>query len=180
MEKIVKIPEGIKLEQEAFKTSVEGKLGKLERDFYSPLFAKKITIEKSGSEVKVKTDVDKRKIKSMVGTIASHINNMIKGVTEGWEYNLKIVYLHFPMTVKVEGNMLTVSNFLGSRSMRKAKILENVKVEIKADEVKVTGIDKEAVGQTALNIERAAKVKTKDRRVFQDGIHMTSKAGKGV
>ncbi|MCK4332660.1 MAG: 50S ribosomal protein L6, partial [Thermoplasmatales archaeon] len=60
---------------------------------------------------------------------------------------------------------------------RKAKILENVKVETMGDNVTVSGIDKEKVGQTAANIERSTKVKHRDIRVFQDGVYLISKRG---
>ena len=43
------------------------------------------------------------------------------------------------------------------------------------DDVTVTGSDREKVGQTAANIERACKIKKRDRRVFQDGIYIVSK-----
>ena len=56
-------------------------------------------------------------------------------------------------------------------------ILEGVSVEIKGDEVIVKGIDKEKVGQTTANIERATAVKSRDVRVFQDGIYRISKGG---
>ena len=56
-------------------------------------------------------------------------------------------------------------------------ILEGVSVEIKGDEVIVKGIDKEKVGQTVANIERATAVKNRDIRVFQDGIYRISKGG---
>ena len=47
--------------------------------------------------------------------------------------------------------------------------------EIDRDKIVVSGIDKEAVGQTAANIERCTTVKGRDRRVFQDGIYLLSK-----
>ena len=50
-----------------------------------------------------------------------------------------------------------------------------VKIQNKT-EVIVSGIDKEAVGQTAANIERSTTVKKRDRRVFQDGIYLIEKA----
>ncbi|MGB1098957.1 MAG: 50S ribosomal protein L6, partial [Poseidonia sp.] len=50
----------------------------------------------------------------------------------------------------------------------------DVKVSNKV-EVTVSGIDKEAVGQTAANIERCTTVKKRDRRVFQDGIYLLNK-----
>ena len=49
-----------------------------------------------------------------------------------------------------------------------------VKIENKSDVV-VSGADREKVGQTAANIERACKVKKRDPRVFQDGIYIISK-----
>ena len=59
---------------------------------------------------------------------------------------------------------------------RRAAILSgvDVRVENKTDVI-VSGIDKEAVGQTAANIERCTTVKNRDRRVFQDGIYRVAK-----
>ena len=49
-------------------------------------------------------------------------------------------------------------------------MVNGCKIEIKGDEIIVTGIDKEAVGLTAAKLERVTKIKARDRRVFQDGI----------
>jgi len=111
----------------------------------------------------------------MLGTIRSHITNMIKGVNEGFTYHMKIVYAHFPMTVKVAGNKVIIENFLGERYPRNAKIVGSSKVKVKGDQVTITGIDKEDVGQTMANLEQATKIKGRDPRVFQDGIYLTSK-----
>ncbi len=111
----------------------------------------------------------------MLETIKAHINNMITGVTKGFTYKMKIVYAHFPMTVKVQGDKVIIENFLGERHPRKAKILGDTKVQVKGDEVHITGIDKEDVGQTMANIEQATKIKRRDPRVFQDGIYLISK-----
>jgi len=102
---------------------------------------------------------------------------MVKGVTDGFTYTLKVLYSHFPMTVEVKGTDFVVNNYFGERVPRRAKILNgvNVKVENKTTVV-VSGVDKENVGQTAANIERSTTVKNRDRRVFQDGIYLISKA----
>ena len=105
------------------------------------------------------------------------MNNMVKGVTEGFTYTLKALYSHFPMTLAVKGNELVVNNYFGERVPRSAKILNGVEVKVQnKTEVIVSGIDKEAVGQTAANIERSTTVKKRDRRVFQDGIYLIEKA----
>ena len=53
----------------------------------------------------------------------------------------------------------------------------DVEVEVKNKvDVIVTGADIEKVGQTAANIERACRIRKRDRRVFQDGIYIVAKA----
>ena len=91
---------------------------------------------------------------------------------------MKTVFSHFPIKTSVEGNEFIIENFLGERSSRKAKILEGVVVEVKGDDVTVKGVDKERVGQTIANIERATAVKYRDIRVFQDGVYRISKGVK--
>lgn len=171
MEKIIKIPDEVEVNIKDFKVSVKGPRGSLERDFFSPLY-KEIRIKKNDKNILVFSESEKRKIKSMVGTITSHIKNMIKGVTKGYVYKLKIVYIHFPFTVKVSDGEVLISNFLGEKAPRKSKIVGETKVEVKGDEIIVTGINKEDTGQTAVNIERATKISRRDRRVFQDGIFL--------
>jgi large subunit ribosomal protein L6 len=72
----------------------------------------------------------------------------------------------------VKENTVLIENFTGERSSRKARIMGDVKVLTKGDDVIVQGINLEDVSQTAANIERATKVKRKDPRVFLDGIYV--------
>ena len=103
---------------------------------------------------------------------------MIKGVNEEFEYSMKTVFSHFPIKTSVEGNKFIIQNFLGERSPRIARILDGVTVKVNAEDITVSGIDKEKVGQTVANIERATIVRNRDIRVFQDGVYRTSKGGK--
>jgi large subunit ribosomal protein L6 len=100
---------------------------------------------------------------------------MITGVSQGFTYKLKIVFAHFPISVKVKENMVSIENFTGERSPRWARIMGDSKVSAKEDDVIVQGINLEDVSQTAANIERATKVKRKDPRVFLDGIFVYEK-----
>ena len=119
----------------------------------------------------------RRKDKALAGTWKAHLNNMTKGVTDGFTYTLKAFYSHFPMTLNVKGTELVVNNYFGERVPRTAAIVPGAEVKVKnKTEVVVSGIDKEAVGQTAANIERCTTVKKRDRRVFQDGIYLLEKA----
>lgn len=168
---VVPIPSGVTVTLKGNVMSVSGPKGSNQRQFWYP----GIRIEIADSKVIIDTEVTKKTQRAMVGTFASHIENLITGVTEGFEYRMKIVYAHFPMQVKVEGKKLTIGNFLGEKKPRSAKILGETKIKTSADEVIVTGINKEDVGQTAANIEQATKIKGFDPRTFQDGIYIVEK-----
>jgi len=105
---------------------------------------------------------------------------MIKSTTDGVVYKMKIVYSHFPMNVKVQGDKFVIDNFLGEKFPRKAAILKNVTVEVKGQDITLKGIDKDTVSQTAANIEQITRVINRDLRVFQDGIYITEKDGKPI
>jgi len=172
MEKIIEVPEGVSVQVNEKEVVVNGPKGEIKRNFSDPRFNSKYHIEKGDGRLVVKTDNDKRKIKAMVGTVASHINNMIVGVNKGFVYKLKIFYLHFPITVDVKGNKILIKNFLGERSVRSANVVGSVKVDVKKDMVTLTGINKEELGSTASNIEQACRLPKKDRRRFLDGIYL--------
>ncbi len=176
IERVVEIPEGVEVEIEGNRVRVSGPKGELERVFPLP---KGIIVKKEDNKVIVEAYFARARQRAMVGTLAAHIRNMIVGVTKGYKYKLKIIYSHFPVNLKIDNdrNVLVISNFLGERAPRIAKILPGVSVRIdkKNNDVIVEGIDIEKVGQTAANIELATKIKDKDRRKFMDGIYIYEK-----
>jgi len=119
---------------------------------------------------------NKNQFKIMKSQIA-HLNNMFAGLSENHVYKLEAANVHFPMTLKVEGDKLVIGNFLGEKTPRFAKILPGVKVDVKGQKITVSSPDKEAAGQTAANLEKATRIKYRDRRVFQDGIFLVEKPG---
>ncbi len=126
-------------------------------------------------EVVVATDSKKRDHAAIVGTYASHIKNMIDGVTNGYEYRLKSFYAHFPMDVGVQGDTFVIKNFIGERAPREIAIPDDVDVQVDGEDVVVTGADKEQVGQTAANIEQACYKGKRDPRKFQDGVYIVDR-----
>ena len=173
IEHIVTIPEGVTADySEDGVVTITGPKGSLNRQFNST----SVSMHQEGGALIVRADLPRRKTKALAGTWNAHLNNMVKGVTEGFTYNLKAFYSHFPMTLEVKGREFVVNNYFGERVPRRADILSGVDVKVNNKvEVVVTGIDKENVGQTAANIERCVVVKNRDRRVFQDGIYLLSK-----
>lgn len=111
----------------------------------------------------------------MLGTIEAHLKNMVKGLGEDFVYELEICNVHFPMNVAASGNKITIKSFLGEKTDRVANVLDGVKVNISGSKIIVTSNDIEKAGQTAANLEKAARLTGRDRRIFQDGIFITKK-----
>ncbi|ASA76949.1 50S ribosomal protein L6 [Thermococcus sp. 5-4] len=172
----VEIPEGVEVTVEKDVVKVKGPKGELERELKYP----GVQIFTEDGKVVVFKEFPRKRDIAIARTFKAHIANMIRGVTEGFTYKLKVVYSHFPMTVKVQGDEVVIENFLGEKNPRRAKILPGVTVKVMGSDVIVEGIDKEAVGQTAANIEQATRITKWDRRVFQDGIYIVEKAGKPI
>jgi len=167
----VEIPEGVAVAVDGNTVTVKGPKGEVSRQLSYP----EIEIKKEDSILVVNSRLDRKRQRAMVGTLAAHIGNMIAGVTKGYEYKMKVVYSHFPIQLKAASDELIINNFLGERRPRSAKILPGTKVNIGKDEVTITGIDKECVGQTMANIEQATRVRGFDIRIFQDGIYLVDK-----
>ena len=167
----VEIPDNVEGMLEGRSVTIKGEKGELTRDFsHAP-----IRIQLDGKTVIVQASWPRKKEASLVGTVSSHIQNMIKGVTSGFTFKLKIVFSHFPITAKVVGQYLTITNFTGERSPRKAKIMGTTKVMVKGEDIIVQGISLEDTSQTAANIQNATKIRRKDPRVFLDGIYVYEK-----
>jgi len=166
--KSIEIPEGVLVKVEGRVVTVNGEKGELTRDFsHAPL-----SICLDGKTITVQANWPRKRENALVGTISSHIQNMITGVTKGYTYKLKIVFSHFPISVKVRERTVAVENFTGERSPRISKIMGDTKVIVKGEDVIVQGTNIEDVSQTASNIQNATKVKRKDPRVFLDGIYI--------
>ena len=113
-----------------------------------------------------------------IKSYAAHIRNLFSGLANKFVYSLEACNVHFPMTLKQEPGKLIITNFLGEKIPREAIILPNVDVVVKGVKITVSSHDREAAGQTAANLEKATKVKGRDRRIFQDGIFIVEKPGR--
>lgn len=174
----IEIPEGVEVEINDDIVKVKGPEGENTRKFV----IRKIEVKKSedGKKVLVGHKRATKNEKKLINTLTSHIQNMIRGVSEKWEYQLKAVSSHFPMTLESKGNEVIINNFLGEKISRKSKLPENVEIEIQKETIFIRSVDKEKAGQASANLERATRISNKDRRIFQDGIFITHKAGEEI
>jgi len=173
LERTLSIPDQVSVQVEGRTVKVKGPLGSLQED----LSHLPVSINVNDNKVRLETTWPRKREIGMLGTAAAHVRNMLKGVTQGYRYELRTVYAHFPVTVKVDekAKVLKIENFTGEKTPRYAKIVEGVKVDVKGEDISVEGIDLKSVSQTAANIQDSTKIKKKDLRVFLDGIYVSGK-----
>ena len=176
----IEIPEGVEVsfdsEESVIVIKKDGK--ELKRRFDLP----NILLVVKDRKVTISSKKATKRESKLMGTTEAHIKNMFKGLGEDFVYKMEIANVHFPMSVKVDDarKVVSIKSFLGETTERVAKIVEGVKVEVKGSEITITSHDIEAAGQTAGNIEKATRLKGRDRRVFQDGIYITEKPGRKI
>jgi large subunit ribosomal protein L6 len=168
---VVSLPSGVTAALSGRVLTVKGKLGEAKKNFDK--IGVNISVE--GDKILLSPFSTKKKDNVIINTVASILNNLITGVTKGYTYKVKVVYAHFPITVKTKGRQVLVENFVGERSPRIAEIVGDCKVTVEGDDVVVRGVSLEDVGQTAANIELATKIRRKDQRVFLDGLYIYHK-----
>merc|ERR1712241_666134 len=81
--------------------------------------------------IKVEKWFGKKKELAAVRTVCSHIENMFKGVLKGFEYKMRAVYAHFPISCAITegGTLIEVRNFLGEKFIRRVRMHDGVVVE---------------------------------------------------
>ncbi|QMU55325.1 MAG: 50S ribosomal protein L6 [Nitrosopumilus sp.] len=167
----VDIPEGVTVTIAKHMLSFVGPLGKTHKSFRS--IPVNITIAEG--KVILKTIYTKKRDYAILHTARSIIRNICEGLIIGYTIKMKVVYAHFPITVKVDGKKILIENFQGERAPRITNIVGNTKVVPKGEDVILTGEVWTDITQTAANIELKTKVKNKDHRVFLDGIYAYEK-----
>jgi len=176
MEGKVVLPEGVSASLDANMLILKGQKRELKKEFNRPY----INVELNGQEVLFKVDRHTKREKKTIGSFIAHLKNMIKGVTEGHKYILKICSGHFPMNVSVSGDEFVIKNFLGEKVPRVLKLKKEVSVKVEGDQVIVESVNKELAGQVSADIEQLTRRTGYDSRIFQDGIYIINRDGKEV
>jgi large subunit ribosomal protein L6 len=168
----VEAPPNVTIVKEENVIIVKGRYGTVKKDF-TKLPA---TVSVQNNKVTIKPYGTRKRDLAVTNTARSIISGMVKGVEKGHTYRLKIIFAHFPISVKIKGKEVHVENFFGERSSRVSKIIgDATKVNVVGEDVIVQGPNLEDVSQTAANIELSTKTKGKDQRVFLDGLYIYSK-----
>jgi len=172
---ILEIPEGINVTMKKHMIQFQGPLGKTFKSFRKI----PVNIEINDGKLTLKAQGTRKRDYSILHTARSLIKNIFEGLIEGYTIKMKVVYAHFPITVKVKEKTILIENFQGERAPRMTTIVGNTKIVPKGEDVILTGEVWTDITQTAANIELKTKVKNKDHRVFLDGIYVYEKK-KGI
>ena len=171
----IAVPSGVDVAIEGAQVTVKGPKGTLSHTVAAP-----ITVEQGEGVLDVKRPDDERESKALHGLTRTLVNNMVVGVTEGYEKKLEIVGVGYRATAKGPGKLELA---LGFSHPVVVEAPDGVTFEVESNtSVSVVGIDKEAVGQVAANIRALRKpepykgkgVKYKDERILRKA----GKAGK--
>ena len=174
-QEIIDVPEGITITMKKHMMQFQGPLGKTFKSFRKI----PVKIQVNDGKVVLTSQGNRKKDYSILHTSRSLIRNICDGLKEGYTIKMKVVYAHFPITVKVQDKTILIENFQGERAPRKTTIVGNTKVNPKGEDVVLTGEVWTDITQTAANIALKTKVKNKDHRVFLDGIYIYEKK-KGI
>ncbi|MCB5951661.1 50S ribosomal protein L6 [Enterococcus sp. BWT-B8] len=142
--KVVVLPAGVEVKQDGNNITVKGPKGELTREFSSD-----ITMNIEGAEVTFTRPNDSKEMKTIHGTTRANFNNMVVGVSTGFEKALELIGVGY--RAQGQGNKLTLN--VGYSHPVEMTAPEGVTFEVPTNtQVIVRGINKEHVGELAANI----------------------------
>jgi large subunit ribosomal protein L6 len=171
--KPVAVPSGVKVNVAGRAITIEGKLGKLEYT-HRPEIA--VKVEDDGKSVVCTRTSDEREIRAYHGLTRSLLNNMMVGVTEGYEKKLEIQGVGY--LAAIQGDTLQLR--VGFANEVHKKIPKGLTVTCPDQtHVVIKGTDKQKVGQFAAEVRAVRKPEPyKGKGIRYDGEQVRRKAGK--
>ncbi|MCC5952154.1 MAG: 50S ribosomal protein L6 [Acidimicrobiia bacterium] len=168
----ITVPSGVDVTVDGSQVTVKGPKGSLQRELPQP-----ITIRRDGDELVVERPNDERRNRALHGLCRSLVNNMVVGVTDGFQRDLEIVGVGYRATAKGPNS---IELALGFSHPVKVDAPDGITFECPTPtQVIVRGIDKELVGQVAADIRAWRKPEPyKGKGVRYSDEHVVRKAGK--
>ncbi|MCU7833620.1 MAG: 50S ribosomal protein L6 [gamma proteobacterium symbiont of Taylorina sp.] len=143
--KPVVIPSGVEISRKDQEVSVKGSKGQLTLNLHSS-----IDMKQEDGKIHFKSvNTNNKSAEALTGTMRALVNNMMTGVTQGFEKKLTLIGVGY--RAKAQGNKLDLS--LGFSHPVVHQLPEGITVETPSQtEIVVRGIDKQKVGQVAADI----------------------------
>ena len=168
----IEIKSGVEVVVNANSVEIKGPKGTLAQNI-----PEGIEVQKEEETIIVKRDNDLRETKALHGLVRSLLNNMVQGVTEGYQKQLELVGVGYRAQSK-GNNALELQ--LGFSHPVKYSAPEGITLEVPSQtEINISGIDKQVVGQVAADIRALKKPEPyKGKGIRYVGEHIIRKAGK--
>lgn len=145
----ITVPSGVDVQyDERNQVQVKGPRGTLSRTLHP-----RMMLERDGDTIRVKRKGESKLDKSLHGLSRTLLNNMIVGVTEGFEKQLEIVWGGH--RAQLQGSTLTLQ--LGHSHQIHVEAPEGIEFQLERTMITVRGIQKELVGQVAADIRDIRK-----------------------
>ena len=171
-ERPILIPEEVKVDYSAPLLQVEGKNGKA-----SLKIPEVLSLERKDGKLFLHRRMEGRKARSLQGLFWSLVFNLIFGVNQGFEKRLEIIGVGFGAEVKGKEILLS----LGFSHQVKVPVPEGLNVQATKNQIMISGIDKEKVGNFAAQIRRIRPPEPyKGKGVRYLGEYIRHKRGKAV
>ncbi|WP_017852812.1 50S ribosomal protein L6 [Leptospira interrogans serovar Szwajizak] len=140
----IKLPDKVEVKQENANIKVKGPLGEL----FTPIF-EGISVKTESGIVKLERSNEDQKVVALHGLTRALLMNCVKGVSQGWEKNLEITGVGY--RAQKRGEDLVMSLGFSHEVVYKAP--KGIKIDVQEQlKIKVSGIDKQLVGQVAADI----------------------------
>ena len=140
----VVLPAGVEVKMEGRHVTVKGSKGTLEHSVH-----KLVTMKQEGQELNFSSNDESKEANALAGTTRALLNNMVVGVTQGFERKLDLVGVGY--RAQAQGKVLNLT--LGFSHPVNFEVPEGVTVETPSQtEIVVRGADKQQVGQVAAKI----------------------------
>lgn len=166
----IAIPQGVEVKKDGDQITIKGPKGELSRSFKTDVIS--IEVSDTIAVTLVENTVFSR---ALLGTYASHIKNMIHGVTEGFDKKLIVEGVGFRSEVK--GNELHMS--LGFSHPVVMEIPEGISAIAEKNKITISGTDKEATNQFAAQVRAKKKPEPyKGKGIRYEGEIIRRKQGK--
>lgn len=170
---IIAIPAGVEFKVEGGVAMAKGPKGQLSQEIHPQVT---VNVADGAVTVKVQDENDKSQ-RALWGLFGSLLKNMVVGVTEGFSKQLQINGVG--MKAAVAGKELTLN--VGFSHPVKFAIPENIQIAVEANNITVSGADKQLVGETAAQIRKIKKVEPyKGKGIKYSDEVVKRKAGKAA
>ncbi|MEA3339018.1 MAG: 50S ribosomal protein L6 [Chloroflexota bacterium] len=142
----IPLPEGVKVDIKGSRVTVAGFKGSLSREFHPDM---KVDLEEG--QLLVRRPTDQRHHKSLHGLTRALLNNMVLGVTQGFQKQLEIHGVGYRVELQGDGSLTLQLGFSHSVHVVPPEGIK-FEVEPRSKVITVSGMDKEVVGQVTAEI----------------------------